>query len=250
MALSAVNLASASASGSEVQTVTTSAFTPVSNTRLVIYARGDSATTGVDLSITSNTGGLTLGAPDYQFTQQSADLAFNRIAAWFPAIGTSPGSMTVTIDAGASTKTAWITYGVVYVTDGTGTAPQLKAGQVIGSNADNAGGATETITSGTLPTAATSGNVTLFLIGRNNDNAGTATAPATFSALHDTGAIQFESVVAFSSTTFTGVSTTCTDLGTTIENSNSILAEFEAGTSSSVNPFAPRWDYRSPVLRM
>lgn len=253
MALSATHSTSLSGGGAEVQTVTTGAFTPGANSLLCLFVFADSTTTGIDLTVTANTGGLTF-TQQLQTAQSNFDTEFQRAALWTAPVGGSPGSMTITIDAGASTKTAFMGYGVSYMSDGSGNPPQIKAGQIIGNSENDAGGNTETHTSGTLPAAATSGNLTAFNMGVQNDATGAMTGPSSggFSLLYDTAATAtFAAGGCATSTTFTGTSSSFVDLGNSINSSHSILVEFEAGAAGAATFTGDiRWDYRSPILRM
>lgn len=255
MTLTATALTSASASGVEAQTVTTGSFTPGASRKLYLVAFGISTVTGIDLTAPSSTGGLTIAsAPTFQDTQNSSDTEFGRLAVWEVTVGGSPAASTVTFDAGASTKTAWISYAAFDVVGSTGT-PGIKSGQIIGNRGAGAGGNAVTGPSGTLPASGTTGNLALILSGRNNDATGVATAPAAggFSgtALFDTAAAVFVSVCGFQSSTFTSTTATIADLGQQISCWSTILLEIEeVAAGGATGPFDPRWDYRSPVLRM
>lgn len=252
MTLTATSRASASASGSETQTVTTSSFTPASTSKLYLLIYALSASGTLDLTVASNTGGLTFTLL-LQNAQSTADSEFSRLALYEATVAVSPGAMTITLDAGASTKTGWIAYGVFDVTGSVGT-PGVKSGQIIGNSGAGAAGNAVTGPSGTLPTAGTTGNLALMMGGRNNDTTDVATAPAaggfSATALIDTGATIFSATCIFQSSTFTSTTATIADLGQTISAWHTILVEIEEAASAATNPFPPRWDYKSPQLRM
>ena len=226
MALTLNSFVSGGSANVEVASITTAAFTPGSNRKLYIAVFEEAGGSGTDITHTSNTGGLTFTRIYNSAEYFNASSGYERFALFEAPVGTSPGSMTVTFDTAIFAQTSTSVYGVFEIVGSTGQAA-LRSGQAVeNSGLGNGSGA-----SGTLPTAALTGNLTIIFAGRNNDGSALASSPAAggfnATAVFDTGLTQYASICAFQSSTFTGTSTGLPNLGSTISEWITLLVEFE-----------------------
>jgi hypothetical protein len=226
MTITVTPRASAGESTGSAQTKTTTSFTPTANSMLYMFAGAarDGAGVAIDLTESANTGGLTFTR---LIQSGTGGTFFGAAALWEAAVGSSPGSMTITIDAGAGAIVGYIAYSVFDVI-GSLDGIRVKTGQIKANAEADAGGNTETHTTGTFDVAATTGNAVIVGFSSNSDGGGSPAVPASggFSAIHTTVGT-FTNISTFASTTFTGTNTTCPDLGQTVNGSGSVLFELE-----------------------
>jgi hypothetical protein len=220
---------SAAFAGSPAATATSASFTPAANSKLYvpvfIVASGGDGSLFDNIAETANTGGLTFTRVAQSAFTGGGNAA--RIALFEAAVGGSPSAMTVTFDVddgGAETAYTWI--GAFDATGSVGT-PQIKSGQIITKAELDGGGSAESHASGTLPSAATTGNASVLVVGRNNDADGAASVPSGWTALFNpTGS--YISGVCFHRSDFTGTGpVTVTDMGEQVFASCSVLFELE-----------------------
>jgi hypothetical protein len=215
-----------------IQTRTSSSFTPTANSTLYVWAYGESDNHATSFSWSlSNTGGLSFGSALYTTGDAgwAGDTNYRSHGALFSAtVGGSPSSMTVTADPFAGTENAQAIGMIIFdVTD-----DAVEIVQAATDAEQDAGGSTETHTTGTLGSAATTGNLTIFALGAAGDDVGAASTPSGWTALSSQSDSQRHQAL-FYRTNFTGTSETCTDLGTSVGASVSVLFEITDGSSGT-----------------
>lgn len=195
----------------------TSSFTPSASSKLYVYGFVETLiATNPALSISDSVG--------LSWTLKRSDGPVGTFRAtqylWEADIGGSPAAMTVTLTLSgpASADIAMAVFDV------TGNSPQIKSGQVIGAIAATPA----TVTTGTLPTAATSGNLVVIAEGANRDSFTAVGTPAGFTVLptRPSGGSQYELVGISYSTAFTGTSTSHSNSPDN-EDAGTILLEIE-----------------------
>lgn len=178
---------------------TSSSFTPSASSKLYVMGWGQALAGGPHvLAVTDSLGTLTWSQ---KATAGTPSAGFRSVIyLWETTIGASPSAMTVTVTSSGAT-TPDVTMAVFEVT---GNSPQIKSGQVVAAHQ----AAPATITTGTLPAAATSGNLVILAEGANRDSFTQLTIPAdlTLLARTATGGSTYEHVAVSYSTAFTGTS--------------------------------------------
>jgi hypothetical protein len=145
------------------------------------------------------------------------------ISLWEADIGSSPSSMTVTMTSDIS---AYVTYAIF---DVKGFGPAIVDGQIVASaTGEDTGGGVPTLTTGTLPNAATTGNLVICCAAGNRDSGTVIATPSGFTVLGTppSGGGQFELCKVSYSTSFTGTSTSFSNSPDN-EDMGSIFLEIE-----------------------
>lgn len=206
---------------------TSSSFTPSASSKLYVMGWGQALAGGPHvLAVTDSLGTLTWSQ---KATAGTPSAGFRSVIyLWETTIGASPSAMTVTVTSSGAT-TPDVTMAVFEVT---GNSPQIKSGQVVAAHQ----AAPATITTGTLPAAATSGNLVILTEGANRDSFTAITTPADMTLLARTSAgSQYEQVSVVYSTTFTGTSDTHSNSPDN-EDAGTVLFEIEEAGGGSTDP--------------
>jgi hypothetical protein len=206
---------------------TTASTTPTAGARVLVIATAvynASGTHTMDLT-TGITGWSETLAPIIATTQDGTGLFHQGIRAWHGVMGGTPGAGTVTVDwdsGGAATAAGNI---AVIELNGSTATPTPKQTAVAKGETDG-GGETETHTTASLGAAATIGNLCICVFAANCDNVSTPATPSGWTALTSSDNV-LQNIAVFTRTDFTGTSETCTDLGSAVFSSSSLLAEYE-----------------------
>ena len=227
MTITPSSLALVEETNTAAETDATGSIAPTAGRRVLVVATAVYNGTGthtMDLS-TSITGWDEALAPIIASTNSGTGLFHNGIRAWHGVMGGTPGAGTVTVDwDSASAVTAWGNIAVIELA-GSAATPTLKQ-TAVGKSEGDGGGETETHTTTALGAAATTGNMSIVVFGSNCDNVAAPATPASWSSLTSSDNV-LQNILVATRTDFTGTTETCTDLGSAVSSSSSLLAEYE-----------------------
>lgn len=211
------------------ETWTTSSFTPSANSKLYVaaFARAhDSSTNAPDIGCS---GGSLTWTRQTQSSTTATSAKRSRSALLEASVGSSPSSMTVTIDltTGAPVGWGWIAAVVFDVTPST---TSIKSGQITSKSeryGSGSGSSSATHTTTAFPGACTNGNLAVFALGCLDADPGEAMAvPSGWTALANPSG-EGDRMSVFTRTDFTGTSVTCSDVGAWIFTAASVFMELQ-----------------------
>lgn len=228
MTITATSRAVVQDNASPDQTNVTGSITLAASSKVVIcsFCVTDADATYYDPQISTTMTGFDTALAR---TSRSSNLAisFNPVFCLFEGImGVSPSAGTITIDWHTDASTAYGTFQVVDLV-GSVAIPTHKQAIATAKVEDDAGGNSETHTTNSLGSAATTGNLCIVSFGASKDGGVAVATPAGWSPIGTPGSANYAQIGMFSKTDFTGTSVTCTDLGDIVDNSGSVLMEFE-----------------------